>query len=154
MPAPIGGQAEGVMQEVQRVAVDLDITETKTRLDTEAIRLIKRLVTEGQEGDTLAELVFDGLMDLSDQPIRRASRGAASEAYNLGRNVVIQSREGEIVEVVRSEVLDRNTCPPCHDLDGRVFRVDSPEYLENMPPAGCDGREYCRGFYIPRRRAA
>jgi len=114
--------------------------------------LIKQFSQQGLEGQALADAVSEGLRQLSDAPITKASRGATSEAFNLGRNLVAQEKEEEIKEVVRTEILDGSTCPPCRRLDfsnsKTVYQVNTPEYCEFMPPNKCDGRELCRGFYL------
>lgn len=148
MPAPIGPDAIAVTENAHRVAVDIDVSGLSTRLENEAMRLIKEGTNAGLQGQELTDFVDKGLKALSDAPIDKAGRGAASEGFNLGRNLEAQRRQGEIGEVVRTEILDANTCPPCRRLDGQRFRFNSPEYLANMPPAKCEGRELCRGFYI------
>lgn len=147
---PIGPVASTVTADAHRVAVGIDVSEIAGRLEREAMRLINDYSQQGKSGEELIRLVQDGLGALSDAPVDRAARGAASESFNLGRNLEAQRREGEILEVVRSEVLDDNTCPPCESLDGTVYQLNSDDYFENMPPNKCDGRELCRGFYIYR----
>lgn len=134
--------------DAHRVAVSIDVSGLATRLENEALRLITDFSQQGLVGEELARAVTDGLLGLSDAPIEKAARGASSEAFNLGRNLEAQRRVGDIQQVVRTEVLDENTCPPCRQLDGSTYTVNSTEYFENMPPNKCDGRELCRGFYI------
>jgi hypothetical protein len=134
-------------------AVEVDVGEMRTRIEVEALRLINDGLRQGKTGRALADYVRDGLNALSDAPIARASRGAASTSFNLGRNLAAQARPLDIREAIRSEVLDAETCRPCRKLDGKRVVVDSPEYFELMPPAQCDGRDFCRGFYLYRRAA-
>lgn len=136
------------------VAVDIDVSELIGRLEREALRLITDLSQQGLEGDALADAVSDGLKALSDAPISRAARGATSEAFNLGRNLAAQQSADRIDRVVRTEILDENTCDPCLALDGKVVAMNSDEYFELMPPNKCDGRELCRGFYEYMAEAA
>lgn len=154
MAPPTGINAGQITSEAHQVAVDLDVSEIVGRLEREAIRLVKQFSQQGLEGEELARAVQNGLRQLSDAPIEKAARGAASEAFNLGRNLAAQERAAEIQRVVRTEVLDLNTCPPCRELDGTEYEVNSQEYFENMPPAGCDGRELCRGFFMFLSEAA
>ena len=88
---------------------------------------------------------------LSGKPIEDLARKSSAVAYNLGRSAAILTAfdDGEVEFVVRSEVLDENTCPPCADLDSETFDVGTPEFEEFMPPAKCDGGGRCRGYYIP-----
>ncbi len=148
MPAPIGTDATTVTAGSHRVAVEIDVSTIAQRLEAEALRLIKQFSQQGLEGEALADAVSEGLRQLSDAPITKASRGAASEAFNLGRNLVAQEKEEEIKTVTRTEILDGSTCPPCRKLDGTTYIVNTPEYFEFMPPLKCDGRELCRGFYL------
>lgn len=145
---PIGRDAQKVTDAAHVVGVEIDLSDLASRLEREALRLINDLSQQGLTGDALADAVASGLRALSDAPVDRAARGAASEAFNLGRNLGAQAEAGRIETVVRSEVLDQNTCPPCADLDGKTVEMNSPEYFEFMPPNGCDGRELCRGFYV------
>lgn len=154
LPPPIGPQAAQITDGAHRVAVEIDLSELAGRLEREAMRLINDLSQQGLSGDVLADAVSEGLRGLSDAPVDRAARGAASEAFNLGRNLEAQRRADEIEEVVRTEVLDEATCEPCRALDGTLYTMNTPEYFEFLPPNQCDGRELCRGFYLYRAEAA
>lgn len=147
MDAPIGGRAGRITAEAHSVGVEIDVSELAGRLQREAMRLINDLSQQGLSGDELADRVRAGLMDLSDRPVQDAARGAASESFNLGRNLGAQDAKAPL-RVVRSEILDQNTCPPCEVLDGTEYEINSEEYFRFMPPNQCDGREQCRGFYI------
>lgn len=47
-----------------------------------------------------------------------------------------------------SAVLDRHTCEPCRDADGRIVDVASDEYRRLIPPyRDCEGGEACRCFF-------
>lgn len=150
---PQGPRAPSVTNEAIRVRVEVDLSDFYTRLQNRTAQLLTDLQQQGLEGDALADAVADGLKDEFDVPIERAGREATHEAFSLGRNLEAQARAGEIGEVVRSEVLDANTCDPCKALDGTVYQFNSPEYFENMPPNKCDGREQCRGLYLYRSAA-
>ena len=153
MPTPSGNDAIPVTNTAHRVAIEIDITETVNSLEAEALRLIDQFSRQGLAGDELASAVTEGLRLLSDAPVTRRARAATSEAFNLGRNLEAQRRIVDIEEVVRTEILDDATCEPCRALDGRVFIPNSPEYFEFMPPAKCNGRSFCRGFYLYRTEA-
>ena len=111
----------------------------------------------GLTGKELADFVDARLKGLSAAPVIEAGRKSTSEAFNLGRNIEAQEQAESIKEVIRTEILDFNTCPPCRALDHSnskaVYVLNSPEYFENMPPNKCNGRERCRGFYLFRRAA-
>lgn len=149
MAPPIGPQANQITADAHRVAVEIDVSEIASRLEREALRLVSDLTQQGVSDDELVRGVQDGLRSLSDAPVQRAARGAVGESFNLGRNLEFQRRVNDIARVVRTEVLDRETCPPCRELDGLTFSVNSHEFFEFMPPNKCNGWEQCRGFYIP-----
>ena len=153
MDAPIGKDAMKVTNGAHRVGVEIDVSELGGRLEREAMRLITDLTQQGVTGTDLADRVDAGLMALSDTPIAEASRGASSESFNLGRNLAAQDAADQIGEVVRSEILDQNTCEFCRAADGTVTEFNTDEYFRMMPPNGCHGRELCRGFYIYKRAA-
>ena len=147
---PIGRDAFPVTEEALRVRADIDLSDFYERLRKEALQQIADLSQQGFKGRDLADRVVAALNNLSDKPIEQAGRGAATEAFNLGRNLEIQKQAESIKEVVRTEILDGNTCDPCQMLDGAVYLVNSPEYFQDMPPNHCDGRDLCRGFYLAR----
>jgi len=71
-------------------------------------------------------------------------------AYNQGRAAEIKTakEEGKARFVLRSEILDENTCSECMKWDGAIFEVGTPAFDEYMPPAQCLGGDRCRGFYV------
>lgn len=149
---PIGPDAPKVTSDAFEVFASIDVDAIVTRLSNEAKRLQTDYSQRGLTDREIADAVEQGLRDLSDTPLDQAGRMASSEAFNLGRNLGIQ--EAGIKRVVRTEVLDIDTCPPCRALDvsisKKVYVVNSPEYFEDMPPNHCSGRELCRGFYLAR----
>ena len=147
---PQGSQAGQVTSDAFLVQASIDVDEMLARLVNETRRSLNDNAQKGLTGEALAQAVTADLENLSDTPIEQAGRGAASESFNLGRNLGIQQRLDQIDVVVRTEVLDENTCDPCRSLDGQVFQVNTPAYFENMPPNQCEGRDLCRGFYLAR----
>lgn len=148
MAPPEGPQAFDVTSEAFSVKAEIDLETVYVRLLNETRRLMTDLSQQGLAGPELAEAVDAGLSALSDTPIAQAARGATTEAFNLGRNIEAQRRSQSIGRVVRTEVLDENTCDPCREMDGFRTEVNGPGYFENMPPNHCDGRDLCRGFYL------
>lgn len=147
---PIGKDAAVVADEAFRVRAEIDLDSFYQRLVNETRRLMADLQQQGLSGQRLADAVTDGLKNLSDKPILDMGRASTSEAFNLGRNIAAQEDADAVASVVRSEILDENTCPTCELLDGLVVQMNTPEYFRNMPPNGCEGRERCRGFYLYR----
>lgn len=147
---PIGKDAFPVTEEAFRVRADIDLSEFYERLRAETLTQVADLSQQGYRGQDLADRVIASLNNLSDRPTEEAARGAATEAFSLGRNIEIQKQADGIAEVVRTEILDDNTCDPCRLLDGAVYQINTPEYFQDMPPNHCDGRDLCRGFYLVR----
>ena len=88
--------------------------------------------------------------ELSTKPLEDLARQSSSVSYNAGRSkeILAQFNDGAATFVVRSEILDNNTCATCADLDGSVIDIGTPEYDYFMPPAHCSGGDRCRGFYV------
>jgi len=147
---PTGKDAFPVTEEAFRVRADIDLTDFYERLRKETLQQYADLSQQGYRGEELADRIIGALNNLSDEPIEKAARGAATEAFNLGRNLETQKQADGIREVVRTEILDPNTCDPCRNLDGFTTTVNGPGYFENMPPNHCNGRDLCRGFYLVR----
>lgn len=152
MPAtpPIGESAAPVTAEALDVRVTVDLDDFYNRLLNETRTLLTDLSQRNLSTEDLAAQMEAGLEDLGDSMINQMGRGATSEAFNLGRNMAAQELSDLIGMAVRTEVLDRNTCDPCDELDGTVVPLNSPEYFAAMPPNGCDGGDFCRGFYLYR----
>lgn len=89
--------------------------------------------------------------DLSAKPIEDMARTSSTVAYNQGRAVSIleAADKAEVQYVVRSEILDSNTCEMCEQLDNFIAEIGQPEFDQYMPPAYCLGGARCRGFYVP-----
>lgn len=151
---PTGKAALPVTSDFYAVRSEIDLSTIYDRLYRETLRLFEDFSQRGLTGRELADAVVGELDGLSDAPVQQAARGAATEAFNLGRNLAAQVKADDIVGVVRTEVLDANTCDPCGSLDGFTTTVNGPGYFENMPPNHCDGREMCRGFYLYRAQRA
>ena len=88
--------------------------------------------------------------DLSTKPEEKLARQSSEVSYNQGRAAEIETAHEErgVDWVLRSEILDTETCGTCYDLDGTTYRVDLPEFERYMPPQFCEGGKNCRGFYV------
>ena len=151
---PIGKAAPRVTDEAFRATVAIDLDTFYTRLQNETRAALAEFQKQGLTGDALADAVEARLQGLSDKPIEAMGRASTSEAFNLGRNIAAQENLPLIKEVVRTEILDINTCFPCRMLDFSnsqiTYEINTPEYFRDMPPNLCEGRDFCRGFYIFR----
>jgi hypothetical protein len=150
---PQGPTAVNVTDEALRLRVSIDLSEFGNRVQNEAVRLYADYAQRGLTGEALADAVTADLESIFDVSIDRAGREATHEAFNLGRNLEAQARRTQIGDVVRTEILDENTCDPCRGLDGNVYTLNSPSYFDDMPPNHCEGGEQCRGFYLYRSAA-
>ncbi len=137
-------------EEQVNVLATLDVGEMWDRMLGEFLGEWGRLDRQGLDS-TAMEAEMRSFMDgLSNKPEQRLARTSSGVAYNQGRSAEILSAgvEGLTEFVVRSEILDRNTCAVCARLDGSVFEVGSADYHTFLPPAQCLGGDLCRGFYV------
>jgi hypothetical protein len=115
---------------------------------------------------------FDGLAEQAAASIEQAARKVADEgevaasaaagkqlhtevlsavglALNLGRtHGALSAPDGAPTYSMRSEQLDRSTCPECERLHGSIVQVDSTEYYALLPPSSCYGGGRCRGVMV------
>jgi SPP1 gp7 family putative phage head morphogenesis protein len=67
------------------------------------------------------------------------------EDLNIGRGA--QAKAAGVIGGVWSAVLDSHTCPLCEELDGKVIRMDDPDFDVFRPPVHPNCR--CFWIYIP-----
>jgi hypothetical protein len=131
-------------------AVTVSVDKVWNRILGEFLGEYERLSRQGLSDEELYRRLDAFINNLSERPIEDWARQTATVANNQGRDIV--SRTAAVAEmaqyVVRSEVLDENTCANCRMLDGSVYEIGTPAYAENMPPAKCEGGDRCRGLYI------
>jgi len=148
MAPPEGPQAFEVTSKLFVAKATIDLEDANARI-LDALRWVMTNPSfSNLSGPELADAFDAATADMSDAPIERAAQEAINKADSLGRNQAAQRNAPFIARVVRSEILDQNTCDPCIGLDGTVYEMNSPEYWENFPPAKCDGRELGRCLYI------
>lgn len=150
---PKGPDAPPVTDQAIVAQAEIDLGDVYARLLSEGATALKDLQQQGLAGDELADAWAARVNALSDQLIEDAGRASTSEAFNLGRNLEAQAQSPQIGEAIRTEILDKSTCDPCRSLDGKVVEFNSPDYFRYMPPNFCEGREFCRGFYLYRKAA-
>lgn len=146
---PIDAHIEAFEENIHTLA-SMDVAGMWERLRAEFLDEYVRLERTGLSPDDMARSLRSFMDELSARPLEDLARQNAGVSYNQGRDVAIQTaaEEGEVQYVVRSEVLDTNTCRACSFLDGEVFEVGTPDYERYMPPAECLGGDRCRGFYV------
>lgn len=147
------------------VLVNVDVKALTDRLQAQATeRYNQALLTSGDNPVAAAAELDAYLASITDQQLLEMARGSTATAFNLGRHIGMQEAATSISPyAVRTEILDDNTCEVCADYvrraaAGEKFLINSREYFANLPPAGCEGRDKCRGFYVvemlPEEKAA
>lgn len=89
------------------------------------------------------------LEELSEAGPRESIGGAITAAQNEGRRTVLAVTP-EASQYVASEILDRNVCAPCRQVDGTTFETLA-DATEQYPSGGfrnCLGGVRCRGTIV------
>lgn len=107
-----------------------------------------RVWRPGESGAAAAAMVREHLASLSDAFLRDQVGGAMSTAQNYGRAAVLDVAPE--AEYHASEILDKNTCPPCAELDGTTFAdlSEARAAYASGGYVGCEGRLRCRGIIV------
>jgi len=111
-----------------------------------ALSLIGRPAVSPEQ---VAQEVDTHLNELSDASLRDSIGGAVTSAQNEGRRTVLAVAP-EASEYVSSEVLDRNVCGPCRNVDGTVFETlaDAQQAYPSGGYRDCLGGVRCRGTIV------
>jgi len=143
------GKAVSFANSQAEVLVNVDLNSLANRLQNRTVAEFNRLFSQGLKPGEIAKQLDLFLKSISDRQIAEMARASTSTSFNLGRNIAVQDLKGTLKPTaIRTEVLDKNTCTPCRALHGKKVIIGSDEYLENLPPAFCEGRKRCRGFYL------
>jgi Protein of unknown function (DUF935) len=107
-----------------------------------------RVMAPGRGGPAVAGLVGAHLESFSDAWLLEQLGGALSTAQNSGRFDALAAAPA--ARLYSSEVLDRNTCEPCEEIDGTEFSSESAAMLAygSGPYVECLGRLRCRGIVV------
>ena len=119
-------------------------------LDVAAQAGAQAATAAGATGATVVEAALNAAEDASRKGIEDTARQAANVTHGLGRTAA-QTAMPDPAEVYASELLDRNTCGPCADVDGRTYEsLDAGlvDYPGAGGYAGCDGGSRCRGTLV------
>jgi len=105
-------------------------------------------------GDDVSRSVLEHLEQLSDAFPRMQLGAALTSAQNTGR--LNTALSGPVAALYASEVMDRNTCRPCREVDGKWLGntddPDTPARVAEVYPNGgyrfCQGGVRCRGTIV------
>lgn len=119
-----------------------------TSLIQSAVRAALRLFGRGQSPEQLTRDVEQHLDDLTDAGPRDSVGGAVTQAQAEGRRTVLAVAPPG--RYFASEVLDRNSCKPCRDIDGTEYTTLATAMVA-YPSGGyrsCLGGSRCRGTIV------
>lgn len=119
-----------------------------TSLVQSATRTALRLFGRGTTPELVTAGVEQGLEDLTDAGPRESVGGAVTQAQNEGRRTVLAVAPPG--RYFASEVLDRNSCKPCRDIDGTEYPSLGTAMVA-YPSGGyrkCLGGSRCRGTIV------
>lgn len=119
---------------------------------TAAKRKLSGLLRSSRPSEQIAAEVDRELVTVGDTSVRAAVGQAMTAAQNAGRHAVMDAAPSAETYTA-SEILDRRTCDPCKDIDGRTFATldDAMAEYPVMGYRDCTGARYgnaCRGFLI------
>ncbi|WP_053207979.1 hypothetical protein [Jiangella muralis] len=142
---PVSDQARGIAHsEARRVAA-----QPVARLLTVAERAAARAASDADPIDVV-DAVITAAESASDAGTADVARQAANRAHGAGRAQAAATMP-EPREVYASELMDRDTCRPCGDVDGRTY-TDLAAALVDYPDMGgyvaCAGGGRCRGTLV------
>jgi hypothetical protein len=129
-------------------------------LTNSAGREALRQWSPGTSGDDVSKSVLEHLQELSDAFVKANLGSALTSAQNTGR--LNTALSGPVAALYASERMDRNTCGPCSQVDGKWLGntddPDTPARVEEVYPNGgyryCEGGVRCRGTVVSVYRPA
>lgn len=121
-----------------------------TRILDVATREARAGLTRATHPDAVISAVSSAVDAISTAGVEDLARQATTTAVNQGRLAAAQ-KTPDPQEVYASELLDKNTCVPCSQLDGRLYEsLDAAlvDYPSGGSYAGCLGGPRCRGTLV------
>jgi hypothetical protein len=119
-----------------------------SELSDAAGRTALRRTSDVISSQTLADEVTTELAGVSDSAISDRLAGTVQAAVNTGRLAVYDATNQQ-PELFASEILDRNTCRNCIQVDGmRLTREDAARLYASGGYVNCLGRDRCRGTVV------
>lgn len=145
--AAVGGQR--LLRSVAQMTSDL----LATNMVQSARRFVTGMLGRDTTPEALASAVDERLQEGQEQAVQGPIGTAMSAAQTAGREAVLQVAPPG--DYYASEILDRNTCGPCKEVDGEQFG-DLERAIKAYPVMGykdCVGPKYgnaCRGMIVAR----
>jgi len=133
-----------LLDQVARVTARL----MATSLVQSAVRTALRLFGHGNAPGAVTAGVQQHLDNLTDAQPRESVGGAVTQAQAEGRRTVLAV--APTGRYFASEVLDRNSCKPCRDIDGTEYQSLAASFAA-YPSGGyrrCLGGSRCRGTIV------
>lgn len=122
------------------------------RLSTAPLQDVLRAGSDVIYRAPTADAVTQAMSSLSDDALTTTyARPAAHESFGLGRLVGLQSLP-QATAYYASELLDKNTCDRCGDIDGTRYDTLS-DATSDYPSGGyvhCRGGDRCRGMIVAK----
>lgn len=117
------------------------------------IESASRLRRNGLDGIDLAQKIAGVMSGEVEQGVLPLAKSEVNEGFSIGRQAEAVAQKDEIDHVEYSCLLDANSCEACTAVDGETFPMDSPRYLELMPPySECEGNkgqpDACRCVFL------
>ena len=96
------------------------------------------------------ERLMEILVNLSKNDFKREMTEATMQTFGHGRTNQAMKYSDQIEKVIRSEIMDRNTCKNCEKIDGEEFDINDPFFqrMAGGPFLECEGNFMCRGINI------
>lgn len=112
-----------------------------------AARAALRVFSAGRPAKQVVAAVNDHLAGLSGAFPAEQLGGALTAAQNAGRLDAVEAAPSE-PELRASEVLDKNTCEPCREIDGHLYPdlAAARAAYATGGYVGCEGGLRCRGI--------
>jgi hypothetical protein len=145
--AAVGGRR--LLRSVAQMTSDL----LATNMVQSARRFVTGMLGRSTTPEALASAVDERLQEGQEQALKGPIGTAMSAAQTAGREAVLKAAPPG--DYYASEILDRNTCGPCKEVDGEQFE-DLEIAIKAYPVMGykdCVGPRYgnaCRGMIVAR----
>jgi hypothetical protein len=111
------------------------------------------IINQRLVGEVATDRLRERLTSLSENIFKNEMQETANQTFGIGRATEAMKVKDQIKKVIRSEVMDENTCKPCEAIDEQEYDIDDPA-LDDFIAGGyinCEGGpERCRGINIFR----